>query len=105
MPSRQRAAAVQSSTPVQVIARGMVAGLAATLLLSALSLAVPGLWNEGGDTEGDGKPKLPEDPFDPQQVRKWQERSQAPARRTVPSPPGAAGWAACSLPTIRWRST
>jgi hypothetical protein len=76
-------------TPIRVLARGAAAGLAATLVLSALSRLVPGLWNEraapGGGEEKDGKPPLPDDPFNPEQVREWQERSQSPAAYQPPS--------------------
>src|SRR5688572_28860068 len=69
----------RSETPLRAVARGAAAGLAATLVLSALSRLLPGLWNERGDAEKDGKPVLPEDPFNPEQVRDWQERSRSPA--------------------------
>ena len=63
---------------------GAAAGLAATLVLSALSRLLPGLWNERGDQEKGGKSGLPEDPFNPEQVREWQEHVQAPAAYQAP---------------------
>jgi uncharacterized membrane protein YagU involved in acid resistance len=66
-------------TPLTVALRGAAAGLAATLVLSILSRVLPGLWNERPDRAPHGKPPLPADPFDPQAVHRWQERSRAPA--------------------------
>jgi hypothetical protein len=71
-------------TPVQVAARGAAAGLAATLVLSAFSRILPGLWNERGDPKAGGTPALPEDPNDPEAVREWQAHSQSPAVYRAP---------------------
>ncbi len=65
--------------------RGLIAGLAATLLLSALARILPGM---GGD-EDDKKnrnPTLPHDPFNPDQVRRWQSLSQSPVAHMPPPP-------------------
>src|SRR5690348_5377459 len=56
-------------TPVLALGRSIAAGLAATLVLSALSRVLPGLWNEQRGGKGKDKPLLPEDPHDPEQVR------------------------------------
>jgi hypothetical protein len=62
------------------VTRGAAAGLAATLVLSALSRLLPGLWNERPEEEeAGGKPQTPPDPADPEKVREWQARSQSPA--------------------------
>jgi len=58
--------------------RGLLAGLAATLLLSVLSRVLPGMSNQPGGGQQKAK-KPPKDPFDPQQVRQWQEAAQSPA--------------------------
>jgi hypothetical protein len=67
--------------------RGLAAGLAATLLLSALSRVPPGMSNRPGGG-GWHRARPPEDPFDPEQVRRWQERAQSPAAGGEPREPG-----------------
>jgi hypothetical protein len=79
MPPERDRARSSSTTPVQVVARGAVAGLAATLVLSGLSRLLPGLWNNRGETDSKEDTGLPSDPSDPEQVREWQARSQSPA--------------------------
>jgi hypothetical protein len=73
-------------SPILIVARGAAAGLAATLVLSALSRVLPGLWNERPEEEKerDGKPPMPVDPEDREQVREWQARSQSPAAHQGP---------------------
>lgn len=77
-------------SPIGALARGATAGLAATLVLSALSRLLPGLWNERGDLGRGEIPRLPADPFDAQQVRQWQAESQSPAAFHPPPPPAGA---------------
>lgn len=71
-------------TPIRVLVRGAAAGLAATLVLSALSRVLPGLWNERSGAERNGGSKLPENPHEPEQVRRWQAQSQSPAAYQAP---------------------
>jgi hypothetical protein len=69
-------------TPMAAAGRGLLAGLAATLLLSVLARALPGMSNQPGSGTGEeaGKqPPPPQDPFDERQVRQWQARAQSPA--------------------------
>jgi hypothetical protein len=79
MPPQAERARSSGTTPVQVVARGAAAGLAATLVLSGLSRLLPGLWNNRGETDPKKDTGLPADPSDPEQVREWQARSQSPA--------------------------
>lgn len=76
-----------NSSPIRALARGATAGLAATLVLSALSRLVPGLWNERSETRHGETPRFPADPYDSRQVRQWQAESQSPAAFHPPSPP------------------
>jgi hypothetical protein len=69
-------------TPIRVAARGAAAGLAAALVLSALSRLLPGLWDEHGDQRSGDRPNLPENANDPEVGRRWQERSQPSAAST-----------------------
>jgi hypothetical protein len=75
----------EPKTPIQAAAQGAVAGLAATLVLSALSRVLPGLWNERGDQREDRRPQPPQDPDDSAAVREWQARSQSPAAFRPPT--------------------
>jgi hypothetical protein len=68
-------------TPLQAVLYGAAAGLAASLLLSALARVLPGMRRDKR-AQDDGKPKPPEDPFDPDQVHEWQRRSWSPAGAT-----------------------
>jgi hypothetical protein len=64
------------------VARGAAAGLAATLMLSALSRVLPGMGLDpkvGDAQKNNGPPPTPVDPFNHAQVEEWQQRSQAPA--------------------------
>jgi len=68
--------------PLDVFVCGAAAGFAASLLLSALARMLPGMDMDPKPSEGkNGKssPPPPEDPFNPRQVREWQERAQSPA--------------------------
>ena len=76
--ARDRSTIEQRATPLMAAGRGIVAGLAATVLLSVLARILPGMGGPSGNRAGD-RPPPPHDPFDPQQVRAWQERSQSPA--------------------------
>jgi hypothetical protein len=78
-------------TPVEAAVYGAAAGLAATILLSALARVLPGMDMDpkSGDKRGGGLPPPPEDPFNPRQVGDWQARSQSPA--AYRPPPAAAG--------------
>ena len=102
------AARVPRETPLGAAGRGLLAGLAASLLLSLLSRLLPGMSNRpGGPGErgasGGKNPPPPDNPFDSRQVREWQARSQTPAAfrgaadagQGAPSAPdgGAAGGA------------
>lgn len=82
-------AELRAETPAQVMLRGAAAGLAATLVLSALSRVLPGLWNERGAPDSDQTPALPTDPFDPKAVQEWQTRSQVPALAQASEEPEA----------------
>src|SRR5437868_6562688 len=77
-------------TPIGAVARGAAAGLAASVVLSALSRVLPGLWNERGEGGSGGESMLPADPHDPKQVRRWQSQSQSPAA-FQPAPPAKDG--------------
>ena len=86
---------IDRETPIRALVRGAAAGLAASLVLSSLSRVLPGLWNERGKANG-GKPPLPADPEDPQQVLRWQTESQSPAAFRPPpeaEAPGRSGTA------------
>jgi hypothetical protein len=74
-------------TPLGAVVRGAAAGLAATLLLSVLARAAPGLWNEQQTSE-DAK-ALPDDSFDPVAVEEWSSRAQSPAAHSSRRGPGA----------------
>jgi uncharacterized membrane protein YagU involved in acid resistance len=54
-------------TPIQAAIHGAAAGLAATLLLSALARVLPGMGMDPkpGERKGDSKPPPPQDTFDP----------------------------------------
>jgi hypothetical protein len=70
--------------------RGLLAGLAATLFLSALSRVMPGMRNRSAGTSDMGQngahhPPRPSDPFDPHEVQRWQQRSQSPAGLLPPA--------------------
>jgi len=69
-------------SPLRVAGHGLLAGCAASLLLSVLVRLMPGM--EAGQSEkqsGSQKPPtLPQDPFDPKQVQDWQSQVQSPAR-------------------------
>jgi hypothetical protein len=105
MPGREGAAANRSATPVEVLVQGAAAGLAATLLLSALSRALPGLWNErsqpgpGGRGGNGGGSALPENPSDPEQLQEWQDRTRSPA--AFPEPGSAPGEAKSGPPAVQ----
>jgi hypothetical protein len=98
MPNLGNARTEQGPTPVQVMARGAAAGLAATLVLSVLSRALPGLWNERGEERKPEKPRLPDDAEDREAVRAWQEQSQAPAafRASANEPQGQDTYSAAT---------
>jgi len=66
-------------TPVQAALYGVAGGLAATVLLSILARVLPGMNNQPGNDEGNRKPRPPQNPDDPRQVREWQEQSRSPA--------------------------
>jgi hypothetical protein len=73
-----------NETPVRAAGRGLLGGLAASLLLSVLARVLPGMGNEPagqGERPGGGGKDLrpPSDPFDARQVSEWQARAQAPA--------------------------
>jgi uncharacterized membrane protein YagU involved in acid resistance len=83
-------------TPIGAAARGLAGGLVATVLLSFLARVLPGMANQPRPRD---PLRRPEDPFDAEQVRRWQLRAQAPAAHTAPSGQtgkresrGAAGW-------------
>ena len=103
----RHATRVSAEQPVGAAARGVLAGLAATLLLSALARVLPGMNNQprGGRAQAERPPK---DPFDRQQVRRWQEAAQSPAASGGSDagrqaegqgpPPGATPASALTLP-------
>jgi hypothetical protein len=72
---------VPHERPMGAAGRGLVAGVAATLLLSALARVLPGMSNQpdGASKGGQGKPPPPANPFDRQQVSQWQRQAQSPA--------------------------
>ncbi|HEU5315575.1 MAG TPA: hypothetical protein VFX49_05655 [Chloroflexota bacterium] len=67
-------------SPLRITLHGLVSGFAASLLLSAIARALPGMdqRHSGGDSEKKDKP-LPENPFNPDEVKQWQAREQSPA--------------------------
>ncbi len=73
------------TSPHLAAGRGLAAGLAATLLLSVLARLLPGMESQPGKRPR--TPKPPQDPFDPEQVRAWQERSWSPAASRPAEPP------------------
>src|SRR5437763_461794 len=69
-------------SPMRTFACGAAAGFAASLLMSGLARVLPGTGMDPklGDRKQKGRvPPPPEDPFNPAQVREWQQHSQAPA--------------------------
>jgi hypothetical protein len=91
----QRTAQPVQETPVGAAVRGAAAGLAATVLLSALSRFLPGLRAPRGRPERAGERPPPEDLHDPGQERPRQEGSAASAAdRDLPDgSPGREGMA------------
>jgi hypothetical protein len=78
-------------TPVGAAGRGLVAGLVATAVLSLLARVLPGMENQPGPPRARlGPPRRPDDPFDAEQVRRWQRRAQAPAAHEADG--GAGSW-------------
>lgn len=71
----RRTAKPAQETPVGAAVRGAAAGLAATVLLSALSRFLPGLRAPRGRPERAGERPAPEDRHDPGQERPRQEGS------------------------------
>src|SRR5439155_825739 len=70
------------TSPMRAFACGAAAGFAASLLMSGLARVLPGMGMDPklGDRKQKGRvPPPPEDPFNPAQVREWQQHSQAPA--------------------------
>jgi len=69
-------------SPLKIAGHGLLAGGTASLLLSVLARALPGM--ESGQSEKQSgskdKQKPPEDPFDKKQVEEWQAQGQSPAR-------------------------
>src|SRR5687768_3416549 len=95
-------------TPIGAAARGAAAGLAATLVLSALSRVMPGLWEERGDQQPRENPTIPENPEDSEQLGRWQAQMQSPAAfqpqpagkgaERHPGPPGVTPAGALTQP-------
>lgn len=86
-------------SPLRALACGAAAGFAASVLMSALARVLPAMDMDpklGDDRRKGPNPPPPEDPFNPAQVREWQQHSQSPAafgpkaaqlmeRRTAPA--------------------
>jgi hypothetical protein len=67
---------------MRVFACGAAAGFAASVLMSAIARVMPGMDMDpklGSDKLKGTDPPPPEDPFNPAQVREWQQHSQTPA--------------------------
>ena len=64
---------------MEAAGRGLLAGISATLLLSALARVLPGMRNQPEGASGGGRRPPPADPFDKQLVRAWQRTYGLPA--------------------------
>src|SRR5438105_1592844 len=66
-------------SPIQVACYGAAGGLAGTLLITLLARITPGIKAESTRRSRQNSSRLPDDPFNKEEVIEWQDRSRSPA--------------------------
>jgi hypothetical protein len=75
----EQAARPPRETPLGAAGRGLLAGLAGSLLLSVLARTLPSMGPEPWGRRREEGEVAPADPFDRDAVQRWQDRSRSPA--------------------------